>query len=188
VIALQADAGAVLACPRTVLFEQVPDDGALYEYDLALMSDDPATRFIDLLQQIRLNNAMNGVIRRQPLTRVLKMGTFKSADYLLMAELALLGKFLLIPEPMFFRRMSPEAATQRRGELEAERHLDPSAKRARLWQRWRYHLRLLRISCRLPPFGFASWRTFDFAVRRTVWSRGELAEDVRAALSRVFAG
>jgi glycosyltransferase involved in cell wall biosynthesis len=185
---LQADPDAVLACPRTILFENTPSDGAHYDHDFALLSQNPVRRFIDLLNQIQLNNAMNGVIRREALTRVLGMGTFRSADYLLMAELALCGKFLLIDEPMFLRRMSAEASTLMRGKLEAEKHLDPRAKRPRLWQHWRYHLRLLRIACRLPPFGFASWGTIDFALRRIVWSRRELADDVRTALSRLVAG
>jgi len=185
--ALEKQPDAVLAYPRTIVFEKSPVDGALYEDDFAVSADDGVRRFIDLLERIKLNNAMNGVIRRKTLNRALRMGTFKSADYLLMAELALAGKYVLLDDALFYRRMSPEAATNCRGGLEAEKHLVPNATRPLLWQHWRYHRRLLRVACRFAPFGFSSPAAVDFALRRIFWSRSELADDVRAAFSRVVA-
>lgn len=178
---------AVLAYPRTILFEDTPADGYEYEYDFELPCDDGTQRFIELLRQIRLNNAMNGVIRREPLARSLRMGNFRAADIVMMAELALRGKYALLDTPLFYRRMSPEAATSRRGALEAEQHLVPNATRPLLWQHWLYHSRLLRVACRAVPRGSSWLSTVDYAVRKIFWARGELATDIRTALTRVVA-
>jgi glycosyltransferase involved in cell wall biosynthesis len=185
---LDGDPGAVLSYPRTLLFDTSTADGALYEHDFELRSDDRARRFVDLLSTIRLNNAMNGVIRREALLRSLPMGNFRSADILLMAELALLGKFVFVDEPLFFRRMSPEAATSKRGIVEADQHLVPSATRPLLWQHWRYQLRLLRIVGRAAPYDASWWRIVRHAFRRISWARSQLAFDVNNAVARVAKG
>lgn len=184
---LQRHPDAVLAYPRTILFENSPADGIEYQHDFALLADDRVQRFLDLFEHIRLNNAMNGVIRREPLQQALRMGNFRRADILLMSELALLGKYVLLNEPLFYRRISPEAATSWRGAVEADKHLVPEATRPLLWQHWQYQMRLLRIACRCAPHDRSWLRLMNHALRKVFWARGDLATDIRAALTRVAA-
>jgi hypothetical protein len=112
------------------------------------------------------------------------MGTFRSADILLMCELALLGKYALVDEPLFYRRMSPAAATSLRGIVEADAHLVPGSTRPLLWQHWQYQLRLLQIVVRSRPYDKSWWRIIHHALRRVSWARSDLAFDVHDALSR----
>lgn len=184
--ALDRHPDAILAYPRTLLIERAIEDGVPCEYDFDLVSNDRAQRFIDLFSTMRWNNAMNGVVRREQLLRALPMGNFRNADILLMAELALLGKYVLIDEPLFYRRMSSAAATSMRGRVEADRHLVPNVKRPLLWQSWRYQFQLLRIVGRATPYD-ASWlRIATHAIRRASWARGDLALDVNSALHRAM--
>jgi glycosyltransferase involved in cell wall biosynthesis len=184
--ALDRDPAAVLAYPRTLIFETGPEDGVPYDHDFELLSDDRARRFIELFSTMHLNNAMNGVIRREQLLGILPMGNFRNADILLMAELALRGKYLLVDEPAFLRRMSPAAATSRRGRVDADRHLVPGVTRPLLWQSWRYQLQLLRIVGRALPYDGSWLRLARHALRRVSWARRDLAFDVNAALNRAM--
>jgi hypothetical protein len=142
-------------------------------------------RLKDLFERIQLNNAMNGVIRRDPLQRALRMGNFRRADILLMAELALLGKYVLLDDPLFFRRISPEAASSRRSEAEADKHIIPDATKPLLMQHWKYQLRTLRIALRNSPRDRSWLRLLGHSLRKVFWARSELVTDLFVALKRV---
>ena len=54
-----------------------------------------------------MGNALFGLMRRDALNRTRLHGAYPSSDYVLLAELALLGRFLYVPERLFFRRIHP---------------------------------------------------------------------------------
>jgi hypothetical protein len=56
------------------------------------------------VRNLVLCNAQFGLIRRSALERTRLHGSYPSSDHVLLAELALLGKFWEIPEALFFRR------------------------------------------------------------------------------------
>jgi glycosyltransferase involved in cell wall biosynthesis len=183
--ALRRQPDAVLAYPLTKFFSESLEQATSFAGDFELQSDDAIERLVGLLDHMRWNNAMNGIIRRSALRRALRMGNFRSADILLMAELALLGKYALVNQPLFFRRMSPEAATSIRGAAAAEKHLVPTAVKPQLWQRWLFQTRLLRIASRSAPAGLPWFRGIAVAVGNAFTMREYLLEDLRSALSRV---
>jgi len=184
--ALDENSDAVLAYPRTLIFETDVADAIPYEHDFELASDDRAERFEKLLTTMRLNNAMNGVVRRHALLRALPLGNFRNADILLMSELALLGKYVLVDETLFYRRMSPAAATSLRGSFAVDTHLVPGTTKPLLWQNWRFVSRLLRIVCLSRPYDHAWTRVVYYALRRISWMRAQLVSDFRTALSRAI--
>lgn len=174
--ALEKDHAAVLACPRAGIFDSSPDAIQPYASDLALTSDSPAQRFLDLQNGMGLNNAINGVIRRDALMRT-RLGNFLRADIILAAELSVLGKFLLVDDVLFFRRMSPESITVLRSEREIEFHHVPSAKAPLKWQLWQYQIAQFKI-VRLLPFLSRDWfRIMDYGLRSLVWVRGKLIRE-----------
>jgi LmbE family N-acetylglucosaminyl deacetylase len=83
-----------------------------YEDPLRADAPRPGARFLQVLRTISLNNAQAGVIRLQALRATHLEGLFRGGDISLMAELALFGRYHRIPEPLFFRRMAPDAATR----------------------------------------------------------------------------
>ena len=177
VAALDSEPEAVLACPRSRLFDTSLEASTYYDHDIELQASSPASRFLDLQNGMGLNNAMNGVIRREALLRASRLGNFLRADLILMSELSLLGKFLLLDEHLFYRRMSPESATRLKNAREVELHHVPSAKAPLRWQYWRYQFALLRTS-RLVRFLSQDWfRVLNYSLRTLVWLRAELARD-----------
>ena len=123
-----------------------------------------------------LNNAFNGVIRRDALLRASRLGVYMSADVVLMGELALMGKFVLLDEHLFYRRMAVETATKLKSDREIEQHLIPT-KRPLRWQQWRLHLGLLRAT-RFAGFPRRSWFVaVNYALRSLFWSRRRLVRD-----------
>jgi hypothetical protein len=65
-----------------------------------------------VLRTLALNNAQAGLIRREALVATHLEGVFSGGDVSLMAELALFGRFHRIGEPLFYRRMAPDATTR----------------------------------------------------------------------------
>lgn len=179
--ALEAEPGAALAYPGTILFADNPREGTLYEGDLSVMQESAAARFAYVMCKMRLNNAVNGVIRTALLRRS-HFETFQSADIVMMGELALLGKFVRIAEPMFFRRMSEESATLLQDRVAKERHIEPSATAPLRWQHWKYQWGVMRGAMLLAPLGSQKLAAVIFALKSIVWARSDLMSDVRAAM------
>lgn len=182
--ALDRDPSAVLACPRTRAFESAIEDDWSVAADMDLRSPEPARRFVELLNTPGLNNAFNGLIRRDALVRASRLGVYTGADVVLMCELAFMGKFLLIDEPLFFRRMSKETATKLKSTTEADQHLVPTANAPLSWQRWRYVGGLLKAT-RFAGFPRRSWfAAATYVARAVVWSRKSLMRDAWYSLRR----
>lgn len=181
VAALEAEPGAVLAYPMTTLFADEPRDGTLYEGDLSVMQDRAAARFAYVMCKMQLNNAMNGVIRTRMLRRT-HLGTFRSADIVMMGELALLGKFVRIPERLFFRRMSEQSATLLQGRLAKERHIEPGATSPLPWQHWKFQSGVMRAAITVAPTVSEKAGAVIFALKSMVWSRHRLAWDIKMAM------
>jgi Glycosyl transferase family 2 len=76
--------------------------------ELDLREAKPHERLRHLVRTIVLGNEFFGLIRRPVLEQTRLLDTFPTSDYVLLAELALLGEFWEIPEPLFFRREHAE--------------------------------------------------------------------------------
>ena len=100
---LEADPTVALACPRV----QFIDDSGKYleRYGSPFRTDDinPAVRFTEMLQGHRCFEVF-GVIRRDLLLKTRLIGNYNHGDGVLLAHLALLGRFAQIPEHLFYSR------------------------------------------------------------------------------------
>jgi glycosyltransferase involved in cell wall biosynthesis len=121
--ALDADRAAVLAYPRTRLIDE---DGLFvrdHEDGLALPQPSPHERLAALVPALGYAHPAYGVIRADALRRTRLLGTYPSSDYVLLAELALLGTFVELPDRLFLRRIHPQMS----------RIVNPSATDAAAW-------------------------------------------------------
>ena len=182
--ALRSDPQAVVACPRSYLFEESIESALPYDQDIEVTSPEPAVRFVTLLNSMRLNHLFNGLMRRSVLGEVATMGSHMGADIALLAELALKGKFILVNERLFYRRMTAQAATKFKSAREVDQHLVPHARQPLQWQHWRFHLALLRGALRSAPVGRSWFVATGYALRSMLWSRRDLAGDIRRAMQR----
>lgn len=121
----------VLAFART---RWMGDDGELLETcdkDFAVLGDSPAQRFAQVARDLSINNQINaGVIRMDALRHTRLLGKFPTDDLVLMAELALLGKIVLLPQELFHRRTGADVSTPNRTPLQTALHHNPRASRA----------------------------------------------------------
>ena len=108
VSALDAQPHAVLAYPKTRLIDGAGDVVRDHEDGLALPQQAAHERLGRLVAALGYANPMYGLIRSCALRRTRLLGDYPSADYVLLAELALLGEFAELPERLFLRRIHPE--------------------------------------------------------------------------------
>ena len=127
-----APASVALVYPQLLLVDD--NDAVIREETLAydVVSLDtraarPHERLAWVLSRIVLGTPMYGVMRSDLLRKTRLIGSFHTSDYVLLAELAMLGEFWEIPEKLIRRRLHTgrsTAANPTRKALEA--WLDPS--------------------------------------------------------------
>jgi|EndMetStandDraft_4_1072995.scaffolds.fasta_scaffold127396_2 glycosyltransferase involved in cell wall biosynthesis len=129
---LETRPDAVLAFGRTRWIDASGQPLLLCDQDFAVLSDRPAERFTQVARDMSINNQINaGLIRTAALRKTRLLGNYPSSDLVLMAELALQGKVILLPQELFRRRTGADVSTPQRSPLEVARHYNPGAARPR---------------------------------------------------------
>jgi glycosyltransferase involved in cell wall biosynthesis len=85
-------------------------------------SGPPHVRLARLLMSLNMAHPVFGLIRSSALRQTRLIDRFVASDYVLLAELALLGRFVHVPEPLFLRRVhhgSSRAANRSRASVTA---------------------------------------------------------------------
>lgn len=176
----------VLCYPRCRLFDSAIEEAENYDDNLDLQDDDAPTRFKRLLANIRLNNVMNGVIRADALGRTKLISTHYSADINMMAELVLHGKFVEVPEYLFYRRMDRLASTRLKSAQEVLAHHDPALKREMLFPHWRLIIGYCSAVRRAPLTLPDKARLYRWLSRWAFWGRRQLSRDMYEACGRLL--
>jgi len=175
---LDARPDVVIAYPKTRLFMESLADAADYEDNLDLQQDDPSARFLQVCSAMRLSNAMNGVIRLSALRRTRLMPSYRAADMVMTGHLALLGKFVEIPEYLFYRRMTPETATRLRSDEGTTQHFHPNRGAEMLFQNWKIQAGWSTALLVAPISPAAKLRLLPWMLRAWYWDRRALANDL----------
>lgn len=100
-ITLEENPDVVLAYGKSHIIDGQGEYVREYDDNLHLMHDKASDRFIACLTQIKFQNLMYGLMRREALQSTARMGAYVSADINLIAELTLYGKFFEIDEHLF---------------------------------------------------------------------------------------
>ncbi len=174
----------VLCYPKT---RKIDPEGATladYEDSLHLTDDSPRTRFRQLYERIGLCNAHLGLIRRKAMLKTRLIATHRASDVDFLGEMALLGKFWLLPEIRFFRRFHPHSSSWERGSVEHQRkYYDPSSKASASMEAWRRFGFELDLVWR-GPIGVADKLALSKDIGR--WARHERHVLSRELLGRVL--
>lgn len=181
-LALRAHPDAVLAAPRTRLFEGEPSNFREYGYDIEILDEAPSRRLSRLTLELRLNNAMNGLIRAEALRKTRLVEAYFCADVVLMGHLALLGKMLRVEEPLYYRRMEAATSTALQSADAFRRHHYPTLSARSLLQASKRQLGWLRAAA-AAPMGLSERRRVYYHVARMIfWERQELFDDLRGVI------
>lgn len=174
----------VLVCPHTRYFKDDATVGEEQSFELA--SESACARFIEFLRRVRLNNMLNGLIRAEALGHTGMHKIFRGSDVNLVAELTLYGKFAVVPELLFNRRMDDASASSFRSDAEIEEMFEPTRTRPLIFQHWKedfeYFAALWRA--RLPLRERAC--LYRYLFRYLIRDRDDLAADLLQAGRRVL--
>jgi glycosyltransferase involved in cell wall biosynthesis len=159
--ALEADSGAVL-CHSLVTM--LGENGAKWRerYDAAGLNVEhlrPSQRFGARLRTLRFVEVF-GVIRTKTLKETDLIGKYPHADRVLLAELALLGRLINIPEFLFTFRDHPARSARLKNPQDLLAWYDTSKTRRRVfvtWTRYAAYLRMIRRHVADPAERFRCW-------------------------------
>lgn len=178
---LDAQRDAVLCYPKT---QPIDPNGeplsGFHDDTLHLDSASPVTRYPDLYRRIGLCNAHLGLIRRDAMSRTRLIAGHRASDIDFLGELALMGKFVLIPERLFFRRFHPASSSWRRdSDVHQQQYYAPQNKirsgDRHAWQRMGFRVgSVARADIRLSEKAVL----FGDLLRECRWSARALAAEM----------
>jgi len=172
---------AVLCYPKTRLFDINIADAKDCEDNLDLQQEDSVSRFERLVDYSQLNNAMNGVIRTDALRRTRLLKSFWSSDFILLAELCLQGKFVEVPERLFYRRINSLSHSSLQTDSEILRRFWPNNKGALAFRTSRLHWEYLTaVFCARLSFS-QKRKLYLILLKRLNWRREILVRELMSA-------
>lgn len=176
IAALEANPEVVLACPQAMLVDEM-GRAELCSKDFALEMSDPASRLEYLLNNIQLSNVFNGVVRARALGNTRLNKQFRGSDIVLLAELAMKGKFVLIPEPMWYRQMTPETASKLKSAEQNAEFFSGSPRSNDRFVTWKLQYFLFEAILRADIDWSCKLRCLVCVVRRSFWLRKTLLRE-----------
>lgn len=188
--ALEAHPDAVMAYGKTDI---VDGEGALlkhYDDRLDLRQDSVAERFISFQENVGLTNAIYGLMRRSALqkTSLMGNGSFPAADTIMMAELVLQGKFIELPQTLFFRRMHEQASSWDRKNQTVQQLFWTGKNSKFVMPTFKRQCALLWAIAAAPCGWHEKWRMRTYVLRRMLWSRQiigrELLQEIGARVGK----
>ncbi len=171
----------VLAYPKTRLIDENGVTVSDYDDRLNLPYGAPHKRLSHLLWNIRMCNAVFGLIRSRALKCTRPFGTYSNSDLAFLAELALRGLFVELPVPLFFRRSSELSAVKYKSPYERMVMFQPGRIGQLSFPNWRLFIGFLSAIHRAPLGLIEGLRCY---ARMHIWWkrwRGGLSEDVAVA-------
>lgn len=93
-----------LCYPKTILIDENGCEIQKYDDRLHMMQSSPHDRLRHYLTKVNLANAVFGVIRTSVLRETMLLGKYFGADYILLMEICLRGKFFEVQDNLFLRR------------------------------------------------------------------------------------
>jgi len=162
VAALDANPDAVLCHSKTRI---IGDKGEAFAVHLAgLDAPRPSSRFAALILKPHWAVEMFGVMRTEALLRTGLISGYYGGDKALLAELALLGRFLHVPEPLFVNRDHPERSLRAVPFHKRQEFHDTGSVRRRVTH-WALYTDYWRAVRRQLPDGAEKSRCYGHLVR-----------------------
>lgn len=127
---------AVLCYPKTQLVDDRNEPIGVYEDKLDLQQPLPHKRLSHLLWNMVLCNAVYGLQRASVRRQVRPYAPYPSSDTVFLAELALFGTFVELPERLFFRRMFERSMEKYPSPYERMKIYDPGNNSRWLFPNW----------------------------------------------------
>jgi hypothetical protein len=172
----------VLCYGRTQFIDTTGNKLDVYSGDFEALSNDPLERYRIVRERLHLGTPVQaGVIRLDALRRCGYLGNYRDSDRVLIAGLALAGKFVLLPQVLFYRRWDKEFASALRSPLEVQRLYHPEATRPPLFMNLPRQFGQIEVALRVPLTLADKFAALAAAVRYTGWKRKFLGHEPASA-------
>ena len=174
------DPDAVLCYGKTSIIDHEGRVIELYDDNLNLQQEKADKRFVQFFKSVGLTNVTFGLMRTMEVRKTALMGNagYPSADVNFMAELALYGKFIEIPETLFYRRMHPGASSWNRKDDTMHVEFWTGKRGGYVLPNWKKNLAYLSAIRRAPIGKPEKLRLQSYILRRMVWQRQTLLREV----------
>jgi len=183
---LDRDPEVVLVYPRTRFVDAGGKTLDIEDPGWNLMSDQPQERLRYVVTSAHWVNSILGIIRSAALAKTGLLPSYPGGDYCLLGELALMGKFFEVTEPLYQRRIHPGSSSQHQKEprVIAEYWRGPGVSAPMpQWSRNLDHFRTLMKSDLGPG---AKLSVSVSLLRAMYWRRGKLWREIRLAAGERF--
>jgi glycosyltransferase involved in cell wall biosynthesis len=110
--ALERDSSYVVAHARTRVIDERGNFIENYNWPMQVDSQDPVTRFREMLLNDHMCYQIFGVMRRDALLQVPPQGSYVNSDGVLLAQMSFLGRFYEDPEFLFISRRHENQSSQ----------------------------------------------------------------------------
>jgi glycosyltransferase involved in cell wall biosynthesis len=181
VAAMEADPSIAVCYPRVVIVDADGKEQGRYEDQLHLMQDDPAQRFLSVLQNIKLVNHHLGLLRTDAIRRTQLFGKHVAADVGFVAELSLYGKFYQMPKYQFFRRFHADSSSWQRGNQDQQARRFHAANVRKLpFNTWRFHSTFSKAVLRGPLSLGSKFKLLRRLAKHFYWDREPLWHELRS--------
>lgn len=186
---LERDPGVVLCFPRSVFIDESGEPLSEHVEEVSFADGRPHRRLRTWLMERPSGwcNLVFGVMRRDTLARTGLIGKYAASDYVLLAELAMHGKFHEVPEALFFRRdHAGRSGVAHAGVARTTLWFDTSARKRRVYfPRWRWFIEYLRAVRRARIGLREKAKSAAVVCRWAISIRNLLTEDVVTALRQL---
>ena len=177
---LDASPDVVLSYGKTKLIDENGVESDDYDDQLDLRSERASDRFIEFHDSVGLTNVIYGLMRTEAVRHTAKMGnaTYPAADTNFMGELVLYGKFVEIPEILFYRRMHAGASSANREDAARQTSFWGQGAPGFSFPSWRKHAAYIR-AIEGAPVGYSEKRRLTlYMLRRLYWNKRELLAEI----------
>jgi glycosyltransferase involved in cell wall biosynthesis len=180
---LDQQADVVLCSTGTVMIDERGRPIGPLEITNHAAADQPQERFRDLLLRPHKAFYAFGLTRRAALAQTPRLAAYTASDLVMLAELALRGRFYEVPEPLFFNRDHGGRSIRANPTYKARQAwFDPNRAGRITLPRWRLGIEYARAINRVPLSSVQRRQAYE-ALARWSWANGlSLGNDiVRAA-------
>lgn len=177
---LEANPDAVLCCGQTQLIDAQGRIMREYREQLDLRQERSDERYLAFCRNVGLTNAIYGLMRTSAVaaTSLMGSGGYWAADTNFMAELALQGTFIVIDEPLFFRRMHERAFSWDRSDDQRNREFWAAGGSQYVLPQWKHKYAEFAGVWRAPIGVRAKLRLWRYLARNMITHRSELGREI----------
>lgn len=169
---------AALCSVNTCIIDERNKIVKFYEDDLNLQHQQVWKRFLLLNLKLGLCNAQFGLMRSDVLRKTKLEGNYPGSDMVFLAEMILYGKFIQIPEFLFFRRFHASAFSSLASEEQQQAYWDPMTRGKIFLRTWKHLFENFRSVKRAPLKFLDKLSVFKVLMQLVVWYRKKMLQEL----------